>query len=86
MTRQIPIRENIVKFCRNFNKDLKIEFEVNGIQNLINITFPTCGKDEIPSLLTLDLALRHIVLFTDSDEEKKLAFVLGQYFELGIMH
>ena len=35
------------------------------------ITFPTYGRDQIPSLITVDLALRTVVLFTDSDEEKK---------------
>jgi hypothetical protein len=79
-------RNDIVEFCRNYNKDIELEFERNETRNLIVITFPTYGRDQIPSLITVDLALRTVVLFTDSDEEKNLACALSNFYKLDMMH
>ena len=79
--------EDIIKFVRNYNKDLEVELGPNGVTHLIHIRFPIPDNNEdISSLLTVDLALRTVVLYTGSDEERELAFLLAKFFKLEVMH
>ena len=73
-------QEDIIQYCKNYNKDVEIE-EGNRLDNFM-ITFPTNRRGQVPAKLFVDLIHGHISASKDSVEGMKLGDIIAWLFKL----